>query len=250
MPKEVATSSSITTAVPSGLITTDWCVQDSLGWHDEPNVCADSDTNPSDYGTICCAGDIVDTSGGFASITNGNSKTHTLNLDTLVCCHVEGPQQGGFFAIATDRTQCTEGVPTPLASFAATNTANAAIWEATYTSASVSEGESTTLTGDFIHRETPKCLWVYTKTGVAMQNVTVAAADITTLPAPTTDEFGYTITTGSLAPSNTAGSSLASSSTDAAASTISTSGAASAYGIIPVVCLFIMAFGFFRAATP
>jgi hypothetical protein len=247
MPKEVATSSSITTAVPSGLITTDWCIQDSLGWHDEPNVCADSGTNPSNYGTICCAGDIIDTSGGLALITNGNSKNHTLDLNTLVCCLVEGPQQGGILPLNSDKTQCTEGSPTPLASFAATNTANAVIWAATYTSASISAGESTTVTGDFIHRETPKCLWVYTKTGVAMQNITVGAADITTLPAPTTDEFGYTITTGSLASSSSVRSST-SSSTDAAASTTPTSGAVSPYGISPAVYLLIMAFGLFRGA--
>jgi hypothetical protein len=247
MPKEYVPSTSITTAIPSGLITTDWCIQDSLGWHDEPNVCAESDTNPLDYGTICCAGDIIDTSGGLASITNGNSKNHTLDLDTLVCCLVEGPQQGGILPLNTDKTQCTEGSPTPLASFAATNTANAAIWAATYTSASFSAGESTTVTGDFIHRETPKCLWVYTKTGVAMQNITVAAADITTLPAPTTDEFGYTITTGSMASSSSVSSST-SSSTDAAASTVSTSGAVSPYGISPAVYLLTMAFGLFRGA--
>jgi hypothetical protein len=248
MPKEVATSSSITTAVPSGLITTDWCIQDSLGWHDEPNVCADSGTNPSNYGTICCAGDIIDTSGGLALITNGNSKNHTLDLNTLVCCLVEGPQQGGILPLNSDPTQCTEGNPTPLASFAATNTDNAAIWAATYTGASESAGESTTVTGDFIHRETPKCLWVYTKTGMAMQNVTVAAADITTLPAPTTDKFGWPITTGSLASSSIASSSVSSSSTDAAASTSSASGAASLHSISPAVYLFIMAFSLVRAA--
>jgi hypothetical protein len=247
MPKEVVTSSSITTAIPSGLITTDWCVQDSLGWHDEPNVCADSDANPLDYGTICCAGDIVDTSGGLALITNGNSKNHTIDLDTLVCCLVERPQQGGILPLNTDKTQCTEGSPTPLASFAATNTANAAIWAATYTSASVSGGESTTVTGDFIHRETPKCLWVYTKTGVVMQNVTVAAADITTLPAPTTGKFGFPITTGSLAPSSTASPSI-SSSIDAAPSTSSALKAASIYGISPAVYLVIVALGLFRTA--
>ena len=81
-------------------------------------MCGDSGKNHSDYGTICCAGDIVDRYG---------YSNDTINLDTLVCCRIEGPQaQGGLQAIATDRNHCTQGKATPLASFAATNTANAA----------------------------------------------------------------------------------------------------------------------------
>lgn len=246
-------SSFITTAVPSGLISTDWCIQDSLDWDGNPNECAESGQNPSDYGTICCAGDIVDTASDLYQY-GGNSKNATLNLDTLVCCRVDGPQQGGLQAIPTDRTQCTAGDPTPLASFAATNTANAAVWEATYTSASQSVGESTTFIGDFKPRQSPKCLWVYTKTGVAMANVTVAAADITTLPAPTTDRLGYPITTGSLAPSSSANSSSASADTTSSSSIspsstdATASGAASIQAISPTVYLFIIAFGLYRTA--
>jgi hypothetical protein len=90
------------------------------------------------------------------------------------------------------------------------------------------------------------CLWVNTKTGVSMTNVTVAAADITTLPAPTTDKFGWPITTGSLAPSSTSESET--SSTDAAASTTSASGAASIYGGSSTACLLLLALGLYRAA--
>ena len=244
MPREVATSSSITTAVPSGLISSEWCVQNSLDWDDLPNQCADSAENPSDYSTICCAGSIIDTESNLFS--SGSTLNRTVNLDTLVCCVEEGPQQGGILPFNNDPLGCPDGKPTPLASFAATNTANAAIYEVTYTSASVSEGETTTVTGDHIPRKSPMCLWVNTKSGVPVTNVTVAAADITTLPAPTTDKFGWPISTGSLAPTSTADSE--SSSTSAAASTTSTSGGISIYGISPVAYLYILALGLYRAA--
>lgn len=244
MPREVATSSSITTAVPSGLISSEWCIQNLLDWDDLPNKCADSDENPSDYSSICCAGSIVDTESNLFS--SGSSLNRTINLDTLVCCIEEGPQQGGILPFPADPLTCPDGKPTPLASFAATNTANAAVYEVTYTSASQSAGESTTVTGDYIPRKSPMCLWVNTKSGVAMQNVTVAAADITTLPAPTTDEFGWTITTQSFAPSST--DDFETSSTGAAASTTSTSGAASIYGGSSTAYLLVLALGLYRAA--
>jgi hypothetical protein len=244
MPREVATSSSITTAVPSGLISSEWCIQNSLDWDDLPNQCADSAENPSDYSTICCAGSIVDTESNLFS--SGSSLNRTINLDTLVCCIQEGPQQGGLLPFPNDSLACADGKPTPLASFAATNTANAAVYEVTYTSASFSAGLSGTVTGDYIPRKSPMCLWVNTKSGVAMTNVTVAAADITTLPAPTTDKFGWPITTGSFAPSSTAES--ATSPTGAAASTASTSGAASTNGVTSTACLLILALGLYRAA--
>ena len=245
MPREVATSSSITTAVPSGLISSEWCIQDLLDWDDLPSQCADSGENPSDYSSICCAGPIVDTETNLWSF-GGSSRNRTINLDTLACCIREGPQQGGILPFPNDPLGCPDGKPTPLASFAATNTANAAIYEVTYTSASVSGGLATTVTGDFIPRNTPVCLWVNTKTGVAMTNVTLAAADITTLPAPTTDEFGWTITTGSFAPSSTSDSETL--STGAAVSTTSTSGAASTYGGSSTAYLLVLALGLYRAA--
>ena len=244
MPREASTSSSITTAVPSGLISSEWCIQNLLDWDDLPNHCADSDENPSDYSSICCAGSIVDTESNLFS--SGSSLNRTINLDTLVCCIQEGPQQGGLLPFPTDPLACADGSPTPLASFAATNTANAAVYEVTYTSASESAGESTTIVGDYIPRKSPMCLWVNTKTGVSMMNVTVAAADVTTLPAPTTDKFGWTITTGSLAPSSASDSET--SSTNAAASTASTSGAVSTFGVSPAAYLLVFALGLYRVA--
>jgi len=256
-------SSSITTAVPSGLIT-DWCIQDSIDVDGNANVCGDSGENPSDYGTICCAGDIVDTTSDLYKYGNANN---TINLDNLVCCRVEGPQaQGGLQAIATDRTQCTEGNATPLASFAATNTANAALWEKTYTSAYQSVGPSTTVIGDVVPLQSPRCLWAYTKTGVALRNVTVPAADITTPPAPTTDAMGSAITTRSSmfnstadsvtsmsssatnAPTSTTSTSSVSSTTDAVTSPPSDSSAATVSGLNSAVYLLLLAFSFFGVA--
>lgn len=262
-------SSSITTAVPSGLVVTDWCIQNSIDFEGNANVCRDSDKHPSDYGTICCAGDIVDTASDMYRYGNAN---HTINLDTLVCCRIEGPQaNGGLQAIATDRNQCTEGNATPLASLAATNTANAALWEETITGAYQSVGPSTTVIGDYVPLQTPMCLWVYIKSGVALRNVTVPAADITTPPAPTTDAMGSPITTGSSTSNSTVGSvtsvlssatdattsssgpsaastSAVSSGTDATASPSPASGAASVAGLSSTVYLVLLAFSFFGVA--
>jgi hypothetical protein len=260
-------SSSITTAVPSGLVS-DWCIQDSVDVEGNANVCGDSGKNPSDYGSICCAGDIVDTASDTYRYGNSND---TINLDTLVCCRIEGPQaQGGLQAIATDRNHCTQGDATPLASFAATNTANAALWEKTLTSAYQSVGPSTTVIGDYVPLQSPMCLWVYTKAGVALRNVTVPAADITT-PVPTTDAMGSTITMGSSMSNSTVDSvtsmsssavdattsasgpsatstSAVSSMTDATTSPTPASGAASAAGMNSAVYLLLLAFSFFGVA--
>lgn len=108
---------------------------------------------------------------------------------------------------------------------AATNIQNAQNYLATYTSASFGAG---TEVGDFIPTQTPYCLWASTGTGVAMQNVTVAAAEISTLPLATTDQFGFPVTTVSSTSSSipivtalessTGGSSSGTSSTASATS--------------------------------
>ena len=186
--------SSITTAVPHGPINTDWCIQDILFVDgNTPNGCANSTRGQksSDFETICCVGDIVDTTQNLFAFRITNS----INLANLVCCRIEGPQAGGFGPINTVATACTEGTPTPLASMAATNTDNAALYRETFTSASFG-GETP---GDFVPTMTPTCLWVYTKTGMALRNVTVPAADITTLPPATTGYFvDYTKTDNSV----------------------------------------------------
>lgn len=68
---------------------------------------------------------------------------------------------------------------TPLASLAATNTENAGAFVATYASANYEFGSPPT---DMLWTETPRCLWVETKTGgLEMKEVTVPAAMIVPL---------------------------------------------------------------------
>ncbi|GAD91856.1 hypothetical protein PVAR5_0438 [Paecilomyces variotii No. 5] len=187
-------SSSITTAVPSGLIKS-WCLADLADFDNKPQQCANETLGqkPSDFQTICCDGDIIDTTQNLWQPYRKGPLY--LNIDNLVCCRLVGAQQGGIQAIDPDQTHCTAGSPTPLASLAATNTKNAADYLVTYTSASYGE----TTTGDFIPTETPRCLWMNTNTaqsnGVGVQTVTVPAARISTLAAATTDMFGMPIAT-------------------------------------------------------
>lgn len=169
--------SSIVTAVPSGGVK-DWCIQEpTSGWYNSaPQECANATrgTSPSDFETICCDGQIVDTSKDLYRAGGGQ----TVDLENLVCCRIQGAQQGGLMPLYSGPgNQCSTGTPVPLASLAATNTKNAQNFLVTYTSASY--GLSTT--GDFIPTDTPSCLWAYTASGAAMVNVTVAAAQITTL---------------------------------------------------------------------
>ena len=95
--------------------------------------------------------------------------------------------------IDKDYTHCSaKEIPAPLASLAATNTVNAALYLATYANA---QQDGTTIR-DWIRTETPQCLWVETASGVVeMTEVTVPAAQITTLPPPNTDRFGNPIVT-------------------------------------------------------
>jgi hypothetical protein len=167
--------SSVVTAIPSGPVH-DWCIKGPW-WGDYKatrSECANATlgTFPSDYETICCNGDIVDTT---KKLRFGDA----IDLADLVCCQLHGPQQGGIGPIISGPpTQCTSGSPVPLASLAATNTLNVQNYPVTYTSASV--GSSTT--GDFIPTEIPYCLWANTASGaVSLVNVTVPAAQITTL---------------------------------------------------------------------
>lgn len=170
--------SSIVTAIPSGVVK-EWCIKapDIFGSVNPIfGECANATrgTYPSDFETICCDGDIVDTTKDLYRAGRGQ----TVDLKNLICCRVQGPQQGGLMApYVGSVTACTAGTPIPLASLAATNTKNAQNFLVTFTSASY--GSSTT--GDFIPTESPYCLWAYTASGMAMTNVTVAAPEITTL---------------------------------------------------------------------
>ncbi|KAK4979206.1 hypothetical protein LTR42_001709 [Elasticomyces elasticus] len=243
----------ITTAVPSGLITGDWCIQDSIGWHNEPNTCANStlgQTN-ADFETICCNGDIINVARNLYSWPRPKNESKAIDLADMVCCGVHGPQVGGIGPIVNLATACTMGDPTPLASLAATNTDNAPLYAVTYTSASY----GSTTTGDFVPTTAPRCLWMYTKTGVTLRNITVPAAQITSLPAWASVGFGDD--SGSYTTSASEDASTSFSATDdseastTATSTPSTSSSGSSrrgYGSFVSLAIALCAFAFAFAA--
>jgi hypothetical protein len=208
--------SSITTAIPTGMLK-GWCVAAQVDFENNAYQCANATLGqkPSDYETICCDGDIIDTTQNLFQFDRPKSAGPLyVNIDNLVCCRLTGPQQGGIGPIDPDQTHCTAGDPTPLASLAATNVENAAYFPVTYTSASFGE----TTTGDFIPTQTPTCLWMNTNTaqsdGVAVVSVTVPAAHISTMPPATTDEFGFPISSAqTVASSNSTAYSTSSSQT-------------------------------------
>ncbi|KAL6703447.1 hypothetical protein ACN47E_009621 [Coniothyrium glycines] len=203
--------SSITTAIPSGPANTPglgpnytgnkWCIQGlvDIFESDTPpytyNECANSTLSEqkSDFQTLCCDGTIIDTT--YNLWGRRNISDYQLDMANLVCCRAGGQRiRGGLSPIDTDATHCSaSSVSAPLASLAATNTANAALYTVIYESASEdAHGE----VGDWMRTETPTCLWVQTagaQTNVPLVTVTVPAAQITTLPPPTTDRFGNTI---------------------------------------------------------
>ncbi|KAF1837923.1 hypothetical protein BDW02DRAFT_565425 [Decorospora gaudefroyi] len=195
--------SSITTAVPSGIIVNgpDWCIQglyDIFGSDEQPytyNECFNSTrgTSKESFETFCCDGRIIDTSSNLMGGGAGNLTEYELDLENLVCCRAGGRRlPGGIMPIDSDYTHCSASeAATPLASLAATNTENAAQYLVTYASAKQMEG---TKMGDWVRTKDPTCLWVETASGaVELTEVTVPAAEITTLPPPTTDRFGRTI---------------------------------------------------------
>jgi hypothetical protein len=177
--------SSIVTAVPTGLIQ-EWCIQ-APWFGPDRQECANATRGTTEAGfeTICCDGEIVDTAKDLYHSGGG-----PINLADLICCRVQGPQMGGIGPIPTNAgTECSTGTPTPLASLAATNTVNVQGYLVTFTSASFGDGT----TGDFIPTQTPYCLWAYTASGVSLTNITVPAAQITTLS--TTDYLMGTVGT-------------------------------------------------------
>jgi hypothetical protein len=176
--------SSIVTAVPSGTVK-EWCIQQPFWGFSDPiaQECANATrgTSPSDFETICCDGQIIDTSKDLYRAGRGQ----TVDLENLICCRIMGPQQGGLLPFYTGPgTQCSTGNPVPLASLAATNTGNVQPFLVTYTSASF--GISTT--ADYIPTSQANCLWAYTASGVAMVNVTVPTAQITSLSSSSSSD--------------------------------------------------------------
>ncbi|CZT25530.1 uncharacterized protein RCC_11263 [Ramularia collo-cygni] len=192
--------SSITTAIPSGTIK-EWCIYSLYDFNDELNTCANSTrgTTPSDFATICCDGWIIDSTFDLYEYHPNRTTETYISLENLLCCRVQGPQQGGILPLIPNNNgqqTCTTGTPTPLASLVATNIHNAQNYAVTYTSASFG-GSSGDVVGDYIPTKTPYCLWADTAHGIAMQSVTVDGARILTLPPATTDRWGDAITTAS-----------------------------------------------------
>ncbi|KAI1804689.1 hypothetical protein F4811DRAFT_552557 [Daldinia bambusicola] len=184
-------SSSITTAIPTGLIE-NWCLAPAMHFNGTRYECADGkpEWQPSDFQTFCCDGQILNTVKDiWRDLVKGGN--NSMAISDMICCGNSGPEQGGILPLPTAYTECSEGSPTPLASIAGTNIDNAVPFLVTYTSASFGEG---TVVGDYIPTKTPTCFWAYTK-GVGTTEVTLPAPQITTLSSAETDEWGYTITT-------------------------------------------------------
>lgn len=214
--------SSIATAVPSGVIE-EWCIRSLYDFSDELNTCANSSrgTTESDFQTICCDGWIIDSAFDLYKYEPNRTDPVYVDIDDLVCCRVQGAQQGGLQPIIQGNgLTCTTGTPTPLASMAATNIGNAQNYLATYTSASFGASDEV---GDYIPTATPYCLWADTARGIAMQSITVPEAKISALPPATTDRWGDPVTTSSstLSPNVTPFDSSATGSSTASASTVS-----------------------------
>ncbi|KAI2783686.1 hypothetical protein F4815DRAFT_309252 [Daldinia loculata] len=212
--------SSITTAIPTGLIT-DWCLSEAEHFDGSRYECAADKPGwkASNYQTFCCDGDILNTAKDIWRDI-GRGKNNSMDIADMVCCGLGGAQQGGIHPLPTAYTTCSAGSPTPLASVAGTNTDNAAPFLVTYTSASFGQGT----TGDYIPTERPTCFWAYT-VGVGTTQVTLPAPDITTLPPDTTDEFGFTIvapSTSTTRPGTTESASVSSGATEASSSELRT----------------------------
>jgi hypothetical protein len=205
---------SVSTIIPAGIIS-EWCITQPyfLGIPGTDYQCANSSrgTVESDFITICCDGDIIDT----AFDLYFHSGPTSLDINDLVCCQPNGPQTGGLQPIAQGPyTYCTSGTPIPLISFAATNTGNQEPFLVTYTSASY--GDHTT--GDFIPTQVPQCLWADTAHGISLTTAILPAPMFTTLSS--SGDGAYT-TINSVYSSNTAVSQATTSSYHSSSSSAS-----------------------------
>jgi hypothetical protein len=185
--------SSITTAVPSGIVK-DWCLATQADFEHTVYQCANSTLGQtaSDFETICCDGTIIDTTQDLIQYNRQNSSAPVyIEIDNLVCCRLTSPQPSGIAPIVSGKARCASGHPTPLASLAATNTNNAALFPVTHTGKSF--GPSTT--GDYIPTHTPTCVWMNTNTalpnGAAVKVVTVPAAERPIITAITTNADSF-----------------------------------------------------------
>jgi hypothetical protein len=174
---------SITTAVPVAPIA-EYCIKKyefvSPTKHTHCGKAKDGSLDDN-YQTICCDGTIINAK---RDLFGGGP----INVKDLVCCQQRGPQQGGFFPLTNDATECATGTPVPLVSLAATNTKSAQSYTVTYTSAA-----SMGLTDDMIRIKAPTCLWARTAKGAQVTPVTVSAAPEVT-PQTTSSNGHFVIT--------------------------------------------------------
>jgi hypothetical protein len=195
----------LTTLLPTGIISggPTWCIQDLYAWNhgrDAPpyelNTCGN--TTQSDFLSICCDGNIIDTTTDMYQyvLKHKTLLTYPLDLTNLVCCREANVRQMGGIGPFPNPTRCDAVLkPTPLASLAATNTANAAPYLATFESGRWDDKISQNV--DWVRTETPECLWVQTKgegVTVSLGEVTVPKAEITTPPVAGTDATTATTT--------------------------------------------------------
>jgi len=178
--------SSITTVFPSGAVQP-WCLSPIFGFSLAPiSYCAAANAS-AEFQTVCCNGDIIDTTGKFQQ-----GAIAPLDVENLLCCVLSGTQDwGNDSGNAFDPTTCNSGSPTPIASLAATNTRNVAPYEIIYTNIPTNLFSSIEITAT----GTPYCLWLYTASGVVMATVTVPAVQDVASPTSTMNSMASAITT-------------------------------------------------------
>jgi hypothetical protein len=141
----------------------------------------------SDFQAFCCDGHVI----GWAE-TDPPSVKEEFAFEDLTCCRL--PASRTHMAdLNVPMTCSSDAIPTPLASLAATGTAEAQPFEVNYefNRGAFTEMEAvhveggSTVTGILV-RETPYCVWIDTVHGVSMTSVEVPKAEVKTLPPPGT----------------------------------------------------------------
>ncbi|KAH7025674.1 uncharacterized protein B0I36DRAFT_328901 [Microdochium trichocladiopsis] len=188
-----------------------WEVQECAAQFATKTASAAAAPAASDFFNVCCEGTIISRSRSllleamYADASNASQ--WEMWLDDLVCCNARGSKQSAFFGAPVNihdgiGTTWTAGTPTPLASMAAINTDNAALYTYTLTAAPPPPGVSCDPAAvfgcndvfgasDSIWTGTPYCMWMNTaRSSNAVTTITVPAADITTVATPTLIEWG------------------------------------------------------------
>lgn len=172
--------SSVTTVFPTGVVQ-HWCLAPIYGFNVTHDIadCAAQNIS-SNFQTVCCNGDIIDTTGqAFLS----GIPLKPLNLSNIICCQLSGPQdenQNAGTFVSVQPSTCKSGTPTPIVNLAATNTENAAPYYIDFTDLPTGFGWSS----EIVATATPNCLWLNTVSGASLATLTVPAAAQETDSAP------------------------------------------------------------------